>query len=77
LHDRSGAIYWGELDNIVEDCHREGVKVLLSMFAVPSWATPNGRNGLPSREHFGTFAYFTWARWRNAIAAKCRRMRLE
>ncbi len=58
LHDRSGAIYWGELDDIVEDCHREGVKVLLSVVAAPSWATPNGKNGLPSREHFGTFAYF-------------------
>ncbi|HWQ13990.1 MAG TPA: hypothetical protein VNL77_14415 [Roseiflexaceae bacterium] len=58
LHDRSGAIYWGELDHIVEDSHRAGVKLLLSVVAAPSWATPDGRNGLPSREHFGTFAHF-------------------
>lgn len=58
LHDRSGAIYWAELDNIVEDSHRAGVKLLLSVVAAPSWATPDGKNGLPSRQHFGTFAYF-------------------
>lgn len=58
LHDRSGAIYWGELDQIVEDSHRAGVKLLLSVVAAPSWATPDGKNGLPSRQHFSTFAHF-------------------
>ena len=58
LHDRSGAIYWGELDDIVRDCHEAGVSLLLSIVAAPSWATPNGRNGMPSREHFQDFFYF-------------------
>jgi hypothetical protein len=34
------------------------VKLLLSIVAAPSWATPDGRNGLPSRAHFGDFNYF-------------------
>jgi hypothetical protein len=58
LHDRSGTIYWGELDNIVNDASAAGVKLLLSIVAAPSWATPDGRNGLPSREHFSDFNYF-------------------
>jgi polysaccharide biosynthesis protein PslG len=58
LHDRSGAIYWAELDNIVEDSHRAGVKLLLSVVAAPSWATSNGRNGLPDRQHFADFNFF-------------------
>src|SRR5690606_1759266 len=49
LHDRSGAIYWGELDDIVNDAHAAGVNLLLSVVRAPSWATPNGNNGLPSR----------------------------
>ncbi|HEY3232790.1 MAG TPA: hypothetical protein VGJ87_26400, partial [Roseiflexaceae bacterium] len=52
LHDRSGTIYWGELDSIVNDSSAAGVKLLLSIVAAPSWATPDGRNGLPAREHF-------------------------
>ncbi len=58
LHDSSGTIYWGELDDIVNDASNAGVKLLLSIVAAPNWATPDGRNGLPSREHFGDFNYF-------------------
>lgn len=58
LHDRSGAIYWDELDRIVNDADRAGVKLLLSVVAAPSWATADGGNGMPSREHIGDFAYF-------------------
>ncbi|HEX9370122.1 MAG TPA: hypothetical protein VF897_03920 [Roseiflexaceae bacterium] len=58
LHDQSGAIYWGELDNIVNDSANAGVKLLLSIVAAPNWATPDGRNGLPSRAHFGDFNNF-------------------
>lgn len=58
LHDRSGAIYWGELDNIVSDANNQGVKLLASIVNAPSWATSNGSNGLPSREHFNDFNYF-------------------
>ncbi len=58
LHDISGKIYWGELDQIVEDAHNADVKLLLSVVQSPSWATPNGSHGLPSREHFSTFATF-------------------
>ena len=72
LHDRSGAIYWGELDNIVNDASAAGVKLLISVVAAPSWATPDGRNGLPSREHFGDFNYFMGemaARYRGKVGA--------
>jgi hypothetical protein len=58
LHDRSGTIYWAELDNIVDDTHRAGVNMLLSVVAAPGWATPDGRHGLPAREHFDDFNYF-------------------
>ena len=58
LHDRSGAIYWGELDSIVNDANAAGVKLLLSIVAAPGWATANGQNGMPAREHFGDFNYF-------------------
>lgn len=58
LHDRSGAIYWAELDDIVADSSAAGVSLLVSVVAAPSWATSNGSNGMPSRERFGDFAYF-------------------
>ena len=51
-------ICWGELDQIVDDSAAAGVKLLFSIVAAPSWATPNGRNGLPSREHFGEYSNF-------------------
>jgi hypothetical protein len=72
LHDRSGAIYWGELDSIVNDASAADVKLLLSVVAAPSWATPDGRNGLPSRQHFGTFNHFMGemaARYRGKVQA--------
>lgn len=58
LHDRSGAIYWGELDNIVSDASNMGVKLLISVVAAPSWATSNGKNGMPDRDHFNDYNYF-------------------
>lgn len=58
LHDQSGAIYWGELDAIVEDATRWQANLLFSVVAAPRWATDNGLHGMPSRAHFGTFNYF-------------------
>jgi hypothetical protein len=58
LHDRSGAIYWAELDDIVRDANDMGVKLFISVVAAPGWATDNGRNGLPNRANIGQFAYF-------------------
>lgn len=58
MHDRSGQIFWGELDQIVADSHNAGVNLLISVVRSPSWATANGSNGLPAREHFGDFAFF-------------------
>lgn len=72
LHDRSGAIYWGELDRIVDDVNKAGMKMLISVVRAPSWATPDGNNGLPSREHFTTFNYFMGemaARYKGRIQA--------
>jgi polysaccharide biosynthesis protein PslG len=58
LHDRSGAIYFDELDRIVADADSAGVELLLSVVAAPSWATDNGRNGLPNRANIPNFKYF-------------------
>ncbi len=72
LQDRSGTIHWGELDQIVDDAHKAGMGVLLSVVRSPSWATPDGRNGMPAREYFGTFADFMGqmaARYRNKVQA--------
>ena len=72
LHDSSGTIYWGELDRIVNDVSAAGMNILLSIVAAPSWATPDGRNGLPSREHLGDFNYFMGqmaARYRSRVQA--------
>ncbi len=71
-HDRSGRIYWAELDNIVNDAHNAGVNLLISIVRSPSWATPNGSHGLPAREHFSTFATFMGemaARYRGRVQA--------
>jgi polysaccharide biosynthesis protein PslG len=72
LHDRSGAIYWGELDDIVRDANASGINLLLSVVAAPSWATDNGSNGMPSRANFSTFADFMGqmaARYRGRVQA--------
>jgi hypothetical protein len=53
-----GEIQWGELDAVVNDSAAAGVKLLISVVAAPSWATPDGKNGLPSHEHIGDFANF-------------------
>jgi hypothetical protein len=58
LHDVSGEIYWAELDDIVQDVNDAGMKILINVVQSPSWATANGSHGLPSREHFSTFASF-------------------
>lgn len=58
MQDRSGTIHWGELDDIVAEAHANGVKVMIGIVRSPSWATPDRRNGMPAREHFGTFANF-------------------
>jgi polysaccharide biosynthesis protein PslG len=53
-----GTIIWGELDKVVTEANAGGIKLLISVVRAPSWATPNGRNGLPTRAHFPTFANF-------------------
>ncbi|NJK79585.1 MAG: hypothetical protein HC914_06645 [Chloroflexaceae bacterium] len=72
IQDRSGAIFWGELDDIVNDAHATGVNMLISVVRSPSWATPDGRNGMPSRENIGLFANFMGemaARYRGKVQA--------
>jgi hypothetical protein len=72
LHDRSGAIYWGELDDIVADAHAQGVNLLISVVGSPAWATSNGSNGMPARKHFSDFAFFMGemaARYRGRVQA--------
>ncbi|MCU0490460.1 MAG: glycoside hydrolase family 5 protein [Chloroflexaceae bacterium] len=72
LQDRSGTIFWGELDQIVEDANRAGINLFIGVVRAPSWATDNGANGLPSRRHFGTFANFMGqmaARYRGRVQA--------
>ena len=55
------AICWGELDNIVADASGAGVNLLFSVVKAPTWATGNGQNGLPNREHYDDFARFMGA----------------
>ena len=65
-------VCWGELDDIVADASGMGVKLLISVVAAPSWATPDGRNGLPAREHldeFGNFMGKMAERYRGRIQA--------
>jgi hypothetical protein len=72
IQDQSGAIYWAELDDIVADAHNAGVNLLISVVRSPSWATPDGGNGMPAREHFGTYANFMGAmaeRYRGRVQA--------
>lgn len=72
LHDSSGAIYWGELDRIVNDVSAAGMNLLISVVKAPSWATPDGNNGLPSRAHLGDFSSFMGqmaARYRGRVQA--------
>lgn len=72
LHKEDGEISWGELDQIVEDAHAAGIHLLITVIQAPWWATPNGHNGLPRREHFGTFAHFMGqmaARYRGKVQA--------
>jgi hypothetical protein len=76
LHGAPGSecanVCWGELDNIVRDASDAGVKLLLSVVAAPSWATPNGRNGMPARERLGDFSFFMGemaARFRGHVQA--------
>jgi hypothetical protein len=58
IEHEPGVYYWDELDHIVDDAHNAGVNLLLSVVRAPTWATPDGSNGMPSAEHFGTFANF-------------------
>lgn len=69
LHDISGTIYWGELDNIVSDASKNGISLLLSIVAAPDWA---GGPGMPRRSNFSDFAYFTGqmaARYKGRVQA--------
>jgi hypothetical protein len=58
LHDKSGVIHWGELDNIVSDANKRQTQLLLSIVAAPRWATANGLHGMPTRAHYATFNTF-------------------
>ncbi|WP_129670483.1 hypothetical protein [Candidatus Chloroploca sp. Khr17] len=69
LHDRSGAIYWAELDDIVADASNQGVKLLISVVSAPDWA---GGPGMPRRENFADFGSFMGqmaARYRGRVHA--------
>ena len=55
------AICWGELDAIVNDASNAGVKLLFSVVKAPTWATGNGQNGMPNRDHYDDFAEFMGA----------------
>lgn len=47
-----------ELDKIVNAAADKGIKVFLSVAKSPGWATANGGDGMPSRNHFASFADF-------------------
>jgi hypothetical protein len=69
LHDASGAIYWGELDDIVADADAQDVNLLLSIVSAPDWA---GGPGMPRRQNFGDLSNFMSqmaARYRGRVQA--------
>jgi len=69
LHDASGQIFWGELDDIVADANGQGVSLLLSVVSAPDWA---GGPGMPRRENFSDFGNFMGqmaARYRGRVQA--------
>lgn len=47
IEDRSGQFFWGELDEIVADCHARGILLLISVVRSPAWYTANGSDGMP------------------------------
>jgi hypothetical protein len=47
VEDSSGAFYWDEVDNIVNDANEHGLLVLLSVVRSPAWYTADGSDGLP------------------------------
>lgn len=47
IEDRSGAYFWGELDQIVADVNANGLLLMINVTRSPSWYTANGSDGLP------------------------------
>ncbi len=47
IEDQSGQFFWGELDEIVADCHARGILLLISVVRSPTWYTANGSDGMP------------------------------
>jgi polysaccharide biosynthesis protein PslG len=47
IEDQSGQFFWGELDNIVNDVHAYGLKLMINVTRSPGWYTSNGGDGLP------------------------------
>ncbi|NJP04799.1 MAG: cellulase family glycosylhydrolase [Chloroflexaceae bacterium] len=72
LQPSPSEIRWKELDHVVDDTHNAGVNMLISVVRAPSWATPDGDNGMPSAEHIPAFANLMGemaARYRGKIQA--------
>lgn len=68
----NGTIAWGELDAVIDAAAAKNVKVFLSVAKSPSWATDNGKNGLPNRANFPRFGQFLRAiteRYRGKVHA--------
>ncbi|MFV9503973.1 MAG: cellulase family glycosylhydrolase [Oscillochloridaceae bacterium umkhey_bin13] len=47
IEDRSGAYFWGDLDQIVADVNANGLLLMINITRSPSWHTANGSDGLP------------------------------
>ncbi|MEI6181550.1 MAG: cellulase family glycosylhydrolase, partial [Chloroflexales bacterium] len=70
IEDRSGAYFWGELDNIVADVNAAGMLLMINVTRSPNWYTANGSDGLPQDP--ATLARFTGAlaeRYRGRVHA--------
>lgn len=51
-------VCWGEMDAIVAEANAKGMKLMLNVVRSPSWATDNGKNGVPSERNYPEFARF-------------------
>lgn len=63
IEDKSGAMYWDEVDKIVEEANSYGLLVLLSVVRSPEWYTADGSDGMPDDPA-------TLARFMSAMAAR-------
>lgn len=66
----AGNYVWGELESIIEDVNRQGLKLLISIVQSPDFYTMNGGNGMPANpDSLGNFVAALAERYKGKIGA--------